>query len=685
MTDKKISELDAITGANTAATDVFVVVDTSTGQTKKITREELNNAIEQDVLSSIDIDTINGDFSVNGNINLGDNNIAIFGAGSDLQIYHDGSNSYIFENGTGSLTLQTNGSKIGLAKASPFEWMVEANVDGAVNLYYDSSQKLATTSTGIDVTGTVTADGLTVSNSGFIAANISGDSTSETQLRFNTNTAARVSNQSNTSLIFDTNATERMRIDSSGQVGIGTSSPLIPIQLNNYGGIDGNSNQLIISNNTYYSGGDKAVKSGFSTRIDLTNQDGSIRFLNTSASSSADAAITLAERMRIDSSGQVGIGTSSPVSPLEIATTNKLGSTFTGTTNGEGLTVTQTNYTAGNYVSLVEAAFDDSGDVNPNVRIGAMFDGSGSNLAFGTSNSYGSGITNTAMFINSSGNVGIGTSSPSAPLHVVGNSYVQSGTFYTDAISAYSGSSISINAGSSHLAATVNGSERMRIDSSGNVGIGTSSPTQKLTVANGYGIFEGIKVGQNGTDIDSTFLGANSLLAFKLNGTERMRIDSSGNLLVGTTTSAMTTGGTMLAGGGVGYLIQSHASGVGSGEWYSIFKYGTSVIGSITQSGTTAVLFNTSSDQRLKENIADADDAGSKIDAVQVRQFDWKADGSHQDYGMIAQELQAVAPEAVSGNADSEEMMGVDYSKLVPMLIKEIQSLRNRVSQLEGN
>ena len=56
MADKKISELDAITGANTAATDVFVMVDTSTGQTKKITRAELNNAIERDVLSTINID-----------------------------------------------------------------------------------------------------------------------------------------------------------------------------------------------------------------------------------------------------------------------------------------------------------------------------------------------------------------------------------------------------------------------------------------------------------------------------------------------------------------------------------------------------------------------------------------------------------------------------------------------------
>jgi hypothetical protein len=95
-------------------------------------------------------------------------------------------------------------------------------------------------------------------------------------------------------------------------------------------------------------------------------------------------------------------------------------------------------------------------------------------------------------------------------------------------------------------------------------------------------------------------------------------------------------------------------------------------------------VYNTSSDQRLKENIADANDAGDKIDAIKVRQYDWKADGSHQDYGMIAQELQTVAPEAVSGDADSEEMMGVDYSKLVPMLVKEIQSLRTRITALES-
>jgi hypothetical protein len=164
-------------------------------------------------------------------------------------------------------------------------------------------------------------------------------------------------------------------------------------------------------------------------------------------------------------------------------------------------------------------------------------------------------------------------------------------------------------------------------------------------------------------------------------GSEAMRIDGNGNLLVGKTSTGFANSNNWAVEGAS--VVQGHVSSLGSGSTYTYFVHGTSLIGSITQNGTTGILYNTSSDQRLKDNIADADDAGSKIDAIQVRKYDWKADGSHQDYGMVAQELQAVAPEAVSGDADSEEMMGVDYSKLVPMLIKEIQSLRNRVAQLE--
>tara|TARA_A100001391_G_scaffold205309_1_gene204910 strand:- start:1841 stop:3076 length:1236 start_codon:yes stop_codon:yes gene_type:complete len=112
--------------------------------------------------------------------------------------------------------------------------------------------------------------------------------------------------------------------------------------------------------------------------------------------------------LKVDSANnRVGVGTTAPETPVEIRTTNTLGSTFTGTVDGEGLRVTQTNYTSGNFVSLVEAPFDDA-QTAANVRIGAMFDGSGSNLAFGTSNSYGSGITNEAMRIDSSARLLVG-------------------------------------------------------------------------------------------------------------------------------------------------------------------------------------------------------------------------------------------------------------------------------------
>ena len=124
--------------------------------------------------------------------------------------------------------------------------------------------------------------------------------------------------------------------------------------------------------------------------------------------------------------------------------------------------------------------------------------------------------------------------------------------------------------------------------------------------------------------------------------------------------------------------------GTGTGGFTHIAFYnGNELYGTITGSGST-MNYYTSSDERVKENIVDAPSASADIDAIQVRSFDWKSDGSHQKYGMVAQELLSVAPEAVSQGQTEEDMMGVDYSKLVPMMMKEIQSLRARVAQLEG-
>jgi len=97
---------------------------------------------------------------------------------------------------------------------------------------------------------------------------------------------------------------------------------------------------------------------------------------------------------------------------------------------------------------------------------------------------------------------------------------------------------------------------------------------------------------------------------------------------------------------------------------------------------STSTFYYTTSDERLKENIVDA--PAGNIDAIRVRSFDWKADGSHQTYGMVAQELVDVAPEAVTQGNPDDDMWAVDYSKLVPMMIKEIQDLKAKVKELES-
>ena len=92
--------------------------------------------------------------SITGNVAFGDNNKAIFGAGSDLQIYHDGSNSYIKDAGTGNLVLQSDHLGVHVQSSSG-ENIAQFNINDAVKLYFDNAKKVETTATGIDVSGAV--------------------------------------------------------------------------------------------------------------------------------------------------------------------------------------------------------------------------------------------------------------------------------------------------------------------------------------------------------------------------------------------------------------------------------------------------------------------------------------------------------------------------------------------------
>lgn len=236
------------------------------------------------------------------------------------------------------------------------------------------------------------------------------------------------------------------------------------------------------------------------------------------------------------------------------------------------------------------------------------------------------------------------------------------------------------------------GTTALTIDASQNVGIGTSSTTPangrgliiyeatypRLTLRNsatGTGATDGYGLVGVGNDlfVENSEVGN---LVFTTSNTERMRLDSSGRLLIAASSliNGVDTAPLQVSGGSVTPLALR-----GGTNGYQIAFYnsaGNAVIGSITGSNGSTTAYNTASDQRLKENIVDSPSALVSVNAIKVRSFDWKSDGSHQEYGYIAQELLEVAPEAVAVPEDEDEMMGVDFGKLTPRLVKAIQELK---------
>lgn len=217
-----------------------------------------------------------------------------------------------------------------------------------------------------------------------------------------------------------------------------------------------------------------------------------------------------------------------------------------------------------------------------------------------------------------------------------------------------------------------------------------ASPTFTGTVTGpGYTV-TGSTIPANGV-----YLPAANSVGLSSNSTERVRIDSSGNFLVGKTSTASgtTTDGFMAVPNGSGSGMVTYATNGGTGtalvvstqaDTQAVGFYRSGVfVGSISVANPGGTSYNTSSDERLKKNIVDAPDASSEIDSIRVVSFDWKASDAHYKWGVIAQELVNVAPHAVTPG-DEGNQWSVDYSKLVPMLVKEIQSLRNRIAVLES-
>ena len=522
-------------------------------------------------------------------------------------------------------------------------------LDGTLQTITDglgNNSALSLSTAGASVGGTLSVSGATTLSS---TLGVSGLATFSSPLKLNDSTLSGAGGFEMTSESFfgarfqsnaykfmsGNNSTEYARIHSGGDIsfrdssaneafywdasaaslGIGKTNPIFPIDIYNTSAgnarinIEGTTNfvasQYTNSSGAFYIGIDDSAGANFTGVANA-------RFLYSAGAYPMIFSTNATERMRIDSSGNVGIG-GTPTEKLDVI--------------GGALA-------AG----------------NGTIRTGITYSSLG---LIGTFTNHDLGIiTNGSerMRIDSSGNVGINCS-PDGKLKVVGSSGAQiivdlNGTNqnYFDAdttiFRSYGGGGYP---------------ERMRIKSTGDIKIQSGSLL-------GWSDFSS---GVSGVGVTATTAGSENLL-FYSTGTERMRITSVGDVFIGD--SSTTNTGKIEFSTGVGAysggIAIRHSTTNVDGSGYINFYRNTDVIGSINQVGTTSVAYNTSSDYRLKEDWIPMEGALDRVDALKPINFAWKSDGRRVD-GFLAHELAEVIPEAVTGEKDATRIASVEVSPAV--------------------
>jgi len=547
-------------GATAAVTDAFANL--------KVTDPAQTNITSVGTLTSL---TVSGDLTVDTNT-----------------LYVDSTNNRVGI-GTTSPTTKLNVVESSAATAATFK--VGDNTAQVANVVVSND---ADTGLNLGVFGS------SAGTAGMISASDAFITTSTTELNVGVNNGSGV-----IKFGVGSTATEKMRIDGTG-VGIGTSSPSTNLHISG------------AANNTYLriDDGTEFLNLGVDGTGIFYNSNTTHRFLTNSGGT---------ECLRILSTGEVGIGTSSPSNTLTLSS---------GTNDGRQLKLYGTSNNA-----LIK--FDN----------------------FDTAQEYSMGLNGSAFIV------------------------------YDDTNSAY----------------------RLTLSSSGNFGIGTSSPAQKFTV---YGSDNNnlIMSSNSGGNSNTMRIQANDAASYivssaavplivDVQSAEAMRINSNGHLLVNTTTDygqfvvetnvagsnpigcyIYSTDTVVDAGNVLGRFSYESDATLANGSYFLQFNDAAGTIGSITSTASSSqVAFNTSSDERLKENIIDAGSQLDIIKQVQVREFDWKKNGNHQ-VGMIAQELNNVIPEVVTvgGESEFENPWSIDYGKLTPHLIKAIQEQQVLIEQLQA-
>ena len=693
MADKKITELTNITGANLVDADEFVVVDISADETKAITLGELKEAFDSGSgFVRITGDTMTGDLTVP--------NVVVSGNVDGRDVSADGTKLDTIETNA-DVTDTTNVTAAGALMTTGGTMTGGLNITSGNLGIGTSSPSTFTGYTNVTIKGGSNGSNLDFHNSSNarIGAIVSNPGT---ELIIETNEA--------TPLEFKTNSTERMRITSSGSVGIGTSSPAHSISLEQ-------SNKLGWVSTV---GSDKAA-------IEFSGVDDSLRFYNNTGST---------ERLRINSSGNVGIGTSSVTSGFKLDVVGD--ARFSDVAGDDGVELGWSAGGSQGFVQVYDRGASAFRDLNLNNAVTITSTG---NVGIGVVPTTDHNPVVEALQIGSTANLyGRNDAEVTA---LTSNSYLSLAGFpkyiTTNEASEYtqsSGNHIWYNAPSGTAGASCVLTERMRLDASGKVGINTTTMQSTFNVQGVDGNIANFsypaaavefKILTPTVNVIRLDTGTDDALAFGTSGTERLRITSAGSVGIGTSSPAAKLD---IESSGV-YTIYSHPT---HGDIGAISATGDNIaIDGIVATSVSGIAFVSAawrprhnqatsdnfvdlgqsfarfddvyatngtiqtSDRNEKQDIAELSDAEQRVAVAAkglLRKFRWrdavadKGDEARTHFGIIAQDLQAAfAAEGldagdyamfISSTWTDEETgeertrMGVRYSELLAFIISAI-------------
>ena len=581
-------------------------------------------------------------FDDNQGINFGNSNAKIYGSSSDGIKFNAGGSEGMRFNQSGNL---------GIGTTSP------------------QSKLHIETGSGGTYSPNVNHDDVTIEGSGNIGLQLFSPATSYQYIAFgdpgSVNAGYLRYYHGTNEMVFRTNGSDNMVIDDDGNVGIGTTSPSYRLDINSSDSglriVGTTRSQILLSNGTS------------AWQIESPTSSG-----NVPAGALGIIESGVGSRLTILTGGNVGIGTTSPEEKLHV-----IGSTLIS--NNEFYKVegtTGTNYkiaglTNGNVIQIGAIDYTSAGTI---------FAG-GNNISITTGGASGS----TRMKIDSSGNVGIGTTSPASVLHIKDNSTgptqlsIQSNDFtraeeinflnpstsaisgqikyYTNPTVEYMSFSTSNNSAAvermriSNTLITVPTITELRADIAAKFAIGNmgGASSQMMVTSRGFLTFN---VSNTGSGLDAT---------------ERMRINSDGQVGIGIASSPS-----------VRLLIKGHTTGTekaiqaNDSSNVDLFYVQNNGGGYLKASAWTY-----GSDRRLKENIIDVENGIEMVLKMKPKHFDY-IDGTKNNLGFIAQDIEKIIPEAVSITNEQNKTLGLKTDFLVPYLVKAIQELEAKIKILEN-